>query len=72
MEKRKNYGTQKQRQGIRIFTSIDEIVHLYFDERLTLKEVGEIDRRISRHDTKSVMDSRVEVPNQRTIETPME
>ena len=30
----------KTEAGIRIFTSIDEIVHLYFEEKLTLKEVG--------------------------------
>ena len=30
----------KTEAGIRIFTSIDEIVHLYFEKKLTLKEVG--------------------------------
>ena len=30
----------KTEAGIRIFTNIDEIVHLYFEEKLTLKEVG--------------------------------
>ena len=30
----------KTETGIRIFANIDEIVHLYFEEKLTLKEVG--------------------------------
>ena len=30
----------KTEAGIRIFTNIDDIAHLYFEEKLTLKEVG--------------------------------